>query len=212
MEQRFERTWQDDTPADEVRFVVLDSETTGLDPKKDRLVTIGAVAVQRGEIVLEDSFEAMLKVAHNTSAVTVHGVTRDQSQNGLEEPEALQKFLAYLKDGVIVGHHIGHDIETLNAGYERHFGYRLKNRSLDTMELALHVEKGGAFGGQDEIRSFSLDALCGLFGVVPHDRHTASGDAFITAQVFLRLLRLAGRCGRKTLGRLAERWEAKGSN
>jgi DNA polymerase-3 subunit epsilon len=74
------------------------------------------------------------------------------------------------------------------------------------MELALHVEKDGAFGGREEIRSFSLDALCEVFGVIPHDRHTASGDAFITAQVFLRLLRLARRCGRTTLGRLTERW------
>ncbi len=206
-EQCFEGTWEEDTPAEQVRFVVLDSETTGLDPKKDRLITIGAVAVERGDIVLEDSFEALLKVAHNTSAVTVHGVTREQSLQGLDEPEALERFLAYVRDGVIVGHHIGHDIETLNAGYERHFGFRLKNRSLDTMELALHVEKDGAFEGQEQIRSFSLDALCGLFGVIPHDRHTASGDAFITAQVFLRLLRLAKRCGRTTLGRLTERWE-----
>ncbi len=49
-----------------------------------------------------------------------------------------------------------------------------------------------------------------LFGVIPHDRHTAAGDAFITAQVFLRLLRLAARHGRTTLGRVAERWPEAG--
>ena len=202
----FESTWSDDTPIDQVRFVVLDSETTGLDPRKDRLITIGAVCVICGDIVLEDSFEAMLKVSHNTSAVTVHGVTRDEALAGLDEPEALVQFLAYLKDGVIVGHHIGHDVETFNAGYERHFGFRMRNVSLDTMDLTLHLEKDGAFAGREEIRSFTLDSLCTLFGVVPHDRHTAPGDAFITAQVFQRLLRLAGRFGRSTLGGVAERW------
>ena len=175
----FEATWEDDTPVEQVRFVVLDSETTGLDPKKDRLVTIGAVAVERGEIVLEDSFEAMLKVAHNTSAVTVHGVTREQSLQGLEEPEALERFLDYLRDGVIVGHHIGHDIETLNAGYERHFGSRLKNRSLDTMELALHLERTARSraGGDPElfagcavrhVRSDSARPAHGVGGRVHH--------------------------------------------
>ena len=200
----FAATWADDTPIDRVRFVVLDSETTGLNPRTDRLITIGAVAVQAGEIVLDDSFEALLKVAENTSAVTVHGVTRDQSVRGVEEPDALEAFLAYLRDGVIVGHHIGHDVGTFDAGYERHWGFHLLNRSLDTMDLTLHLEKDGAFAGRGPIRSFTLDALCDMFGVIPHGRHTATGDAFITALVFLRLLRLAERCGRQTLGTLGQ--------
>ena len=57
----FDRTWQDETPIGQVRFVVLDSETTGLDPRTDRLITIGAVAVIDGDIVIEDSFDALLK-------------------------------------------------------------------------------------------------------------------------------------------------------
>jgi DNA polymerase-3 subunit epsilon len=191
---------------EQVRFVVLDSETTGLDPRKDKLITIGAVAVIDGDIVLEDSFEALLKVAYNTSSVTVHGVTREGSLQGYDEPEALQLFLDYLRDGVIVGHHIGHDVETFNAAYERHFGFHLRNRSLDTMDLTLHLERDGAFPNQERIRNFTLDGLCDLFSVIPHDRHTAPGDAFLTAQVFQRLLRLARRCGRTTLGQLAERY------
>lgn len=200
----FAQTFTDETPAGSVRFVVLDSETTGLDPQKDRLITIGAVAVIGGEILLDDVFDALLEVSYNSSAVTVHGITRQESLAGITEPEALQRFLAYLKDGVIVGHHIGHDVATLNAGYQRHWGFSLENRSLDTMDLALNLERDGAFPGSDVFSDFSLDGLCSLFGVIPHDRHTASGDAFMTAQVFLRLLRLASRHGRSTLGKLIE--------
>jgi DNA polymerase-3 subunit epsilon len=199
----FDDTWTDDSPLDEVRFVVLDSETTGLNPRTDRIVTIGAVAVQGGEILLADRFSALLKVEHNTTAVAVHGVTRDESRHGLEEREALARFLDYLQDGVIVGHHIGHDVGTFDAAYERHWNARLLNRSLDTMDLTLHLERDGAFADRPAIRRFTLDALCDLFGVVPHDRHTADGDAFITAQVFLRLLKLAGRHGRGTLGAIS---------
>jgi DNA polymerase III subunit epsilon len=200
----FDRTWNDDTDIDQVRFVVLDSETTGLNPRVDRLVTIGAVAVQNGEIVLDDAFGALIRVDENTTSVTVHGVTRDESRAGVEEAEALEKFLDYLGDGVIVGHHIDHDIGTFDAAYERHWGFRLANRSLDSMDLTLHLEKDGAFAGRPAIRRFTLDALCDRFGVIPHDRHTATGDAFITAQIFLRLVRLASRHGRSTLGRLSQ--------
>ncbi|MBN9660219.1 MAG: 3'-5' exonuclease [Acidobacteria bacterium] len=196
--------WPPGTPVEQVRFVVLDSETTGLDPRKDRIVTIGAIAVVNHEILLEDSFEAMVKVAYNSSAVTVHGVTREQSLAGLEECDALEKFRHYLGDGVIVGHHISHDVETFNAGYERHFGFRLDNPSLDTMDLTLHLERDGAFAGRDAIQQFSLDALCTLFGIIPHDRHTAAGDAFMTALIFQRILRLAAKHGRTTLARLME--------
>jgi DNA polymerase-3 subunit epsilon len=205
----FDTTWTDATPIDRVRFVVLDSETTGLNPRTDRIITIGAVAVIDYEILLEDSFDALLKVARNTSAVAVHGVTRDESRGGLDEEDALAGFLDYLRDGVIVGHHIGHDIDTLDAGYERGWGVRTQNRSLDTMDLTLHLERDGAFAGRPPIRQFTLDALCEMFDVIPHDRHTASGDAFLTAQVFLRLLRLAARHGRTTVARLTEPFVAE---
>jgi DNA polymerase-3 subunit epsilon len=200
----FSSTWSDSESIDRVRFVILDSETTGLNPATDRLITIGAVAVIGAEIRLDDTFTALIKIARNTSAVTVHGVTRDQALEGVEEPVALERFLDYVRDGVIVGHHIGHDIATLDVAYQRHWGFSLANRSLDTMDLTLHLERDGAFAGRPPIKQFTLDALCGMFGVIPHDRHTASGDAFITAQVFLRLLRLASRFGRDTLARVAE--------
>jgi DNA polymerase-3 subunit epsilon len=203
-QRRFATTWSDQAPIEQVRFIALDSETTGLNPLTDRIITIGAVAVEDGDIVLADSFEALLRMEKNTAAVTVHGITRDETRGGLEESAALRDFLEYLRDGVIVGHHINHDISTLNAGYQRHWGFDLRNRSLDTMDLTLHLERSGAFADREQIREFTLDSLCELFGIVPHDRHTAGGDAFITAQVFVRLLRLASRHGRDQLGTLSE--------
>ena len=207
---RFEDSWTEATPVEAVRFVALDSETTGLDPRRDRLITIGAVAVTGGEIRLDDCFEAMCKMDYNRSSVTVHGITRDETRGALEEPEALAQFLEYLGDGVIVGHHIGHDIEALNVAYERHAGFTLRNRWLDTMDLTLHLNDDGAFAGRPMASGFSLDGLCEMFSIPAHDRHTAGGDAFITAQVFLRLLRAAGRAGRVTLGSLTAPYLRRG--
>ena len=88
----FETTWQDDTPIDRVRFVVLDSETTGLDPRTDRIITIGAVAVEAGDLVLGDAFHSLIRVSLNTPAVTVHGVTRDASRKGSKKPLPSRRF------------------------------------------------------------------------------------------------------------------------
>ena len=129
--------------------------------------------------------------------MTVHGITRDQTLGAMDEPQALALFLNYLKDGVIVGHHIGHDVQALNCACERNFNLRLKNRSLDTMDLTLHLKDDGALSESRLAAGFSLDALCETFRITPHDRHTAGGDAFLTAQIFLRLLRIAKTAGRR---------------
>lgn len=192
-----------ETPLDEVRFVVLDTETTGSDPRRDKIITIGAVVVQAGDIHLEDSFEAMLHIPYNMSSVKVHGITRDQARDGLTEAEALTQFLPYLRNGVIVGHHIGHDVQALDLACRRALNVPLLNQSLDTMDLALHLERDGAFG-EHRFQSFTLDALCEHFSIPTHDRHTAGGDALLTAYVFLRLLRRAKRVDRVTLGGIAE--------
>ena len=204
----FEHSWYPDTSVRQVRFVVLDSETTSADSRTARLITIGAVAVNRGEIDLSDAYEEIISIGYNSPSVTVHGITRDDSRDGVKEAEALESFLKYLCDGVIVGHHINHDIETINRATERHFGIKLQNQSLDTMDLTLHLKDAGAFSDHPELEDFSLDALSDLFGVDPHDRHTAGGDAFITAQIFLRLLRLAQKLGRNKLGTLTVPYSA----
>ncbi|HET9942592.1 MAG TPA: 3'-5' exonuclease [Terriglobia bacterium] len=199
---RFEETWADDAPIDSVRFVLLDCETTGLNPSSDRIITIGAVAVRAGEILIKDSFDALVKMTRNSDSVTVHGVTRDESRDGLEEADAVERFLDYLEDGVIVGHHIGHDVAMLDASCERHWGFRLLNRCIDTMDLALKLQEAGAFPNHRPAQRFTLDALCERFGVLPHGRHTAAGDAFLTAQVFLRLCSLVKRFSKDQLGAL----------
>jgi len=211
--EAFEQSWQDHEVIDNIRFVVLDTETTGLDAKRDRIVTIGAVVVSHGQILLEDQYEAVIKFDYNTASVVVHGITREAAQEGgMEEAEALGEFLEYLRDGVIVGHHIGFDVDILNERCLARFGLKLENRWIDTMELTLNLEDAGAFDDEDQSEEqkkrpdFSLDGLCKRFNIAPHDRHTAPGDAFITAQVFLKLLRMAGRNGMSTLADVSKRW------
>jgi DNA polymerase-3 subunit epsilon len=146
----------------------------------------------------------MIRLDHNLAAVTVHGITQQQSMGGIDEPEALLRFLDYLGDAVIIGHHIGFDITVMSRAVERNFGFALKNRSIDTMAIALLLHQDGVL---DDPGGFSLDDLLSLFGIAPHDRHTAAGDAYLTAQVLQRLLYKATASGRTSLGALSERPE-----
>lgn len=176
--------------ADMVRYVVFDCETTGIDPDKDHLVSIGAIAVCDGEILLDDAFEAVIQTKYNTASVVVHGITQQESLDGQRESVAVAEFLDYVgPDAVLVGHHVGFD-RVMIGNVAARIGRVFANCAIDTMHLAIELEALGVFGGE-KIENFSLDYLCERFGIQAHDRHTAPGDAYITAQIFLRLWKLA---------------------
>jgi len=169
------------------RFISLDCETTGLDPKRDRIITIGAISLLGTEIRMDDSLEMLLPIAFNTSTVEIHGITADAAREGIEEDEALQAFAEFVSGDILVGHHLGFDLKVLNHAALRQFNVPLANRWFDTMEIALFLVKREAWKPKENLKDYSLDTLCRLFDIIPHDRHTAAGDAFITAQIFLKL-------------------------
>lgn len=189
-------------PIDKIRFVSLDAEATSLDPLQAGVVALGAVALLGGDIQLDDSLELLVRQTYNSSAVTVHGITRQESLAGLEEEEALAQLLGYLRDSVIVGHHVGFDIALINHACGRFFDVQLHNKTLDTAALSILLARDGAL---PEMADFSLDSLLRVLGIEAHDRHTAAGDAFLTALAFQRLLRVARHVGRVTLAQLMEK-------
>ena len=186
-------------PIDEIRFVSFDAETTSLDPLQAGVVALGAVAVFGGDIQMDNSIELLVRQTYNSSAVTVHGITRQESLAGLEEEEAIAQLLGYLRDSVIVGHHVAFDVALINQASSRLFDVKLHNKTLDTAVLSILLARDGAL---PEMADFSLDSLLRLLGIEAHDRHTAAGDAFLTALAFQRLLRVAQHVGRVTLAQL----------
>lgn len=187
---------------DEIRFVSFDAETTSLDPLQAGVVALGAVALVGGDIQMDDSIELMVRQTYNSSAVTVHGITRQESLAGLEEEQAIAELLAFFQDAVIVGHHVAFDITLINHACGRLFDLELQNKAIDTAELSILLTRDGAL---PELTDYSLDSLLRVLGIEPHDRHTAAGDAFLTALAFQRLLRVARHVGRVTLAQLMEK-------
>lgn len=164
------------------RFVVFDTETTGLDFAKDRILSIGAIAINNEIIEVSDSFEIYLKQDEfNTETVEIHGLLKYGHLKKNSEEEAIEQFIEFLGNSVLVGHHTAFDVEMINASLKRMNLSKLKNKTIDTGILYKKLE-----GKKDEL--YNLDVLCDEFNIPKHDRHTASGDAFITALLFLKII------------------------
>jgi DNA polymerase-3 subunit epsilon len=167
---------------DTTRFVVFDTETTGLDIETDRILSIGAIGVFNNILDVSDNFEHYLK-QHEFSAKTVeiHGILKEGKLEKYSENESLKQFLKYIGNSVLVAHHATFDIEMINAALKRMDLPKLKNKSIDTGILYKKLE-----GKKDN--HFNLDVLSKEFNIPKHDRHTASGDAYITALLFLKII------------------------
>jgi DNA polymerase III subunit epsilon len=172
----------DENQSDSKRYVVFDCETTGLDYKSDRILSIGAVAIQNEQIIVGDFMEVFLQQdIFKPESVPIHGILKEGKEEKIVEAEAVIRFLEFIKDATLIGHHVDFDIEMINQALNRLHVGKLKNQAMDTDVMYqklkyLPVEQHS-----------SLDELCDIFKIKKSDRHTASGDAFITALLFLKL-------------------------
>ena len=177
-------TYFEENQSKEKRYVVFDCETTGLDHKSDRILSIGAVAIQNNEIIVNDYLEVFLQQdVFKAETVLIHGILREGKEEKIVEAEAVIRFLEFVKDATLVGHHVDFDIEMMNQALNRLDVGKLKNQSMDT-DIMYQKLKYLPYE-----QHTSLDELCTIYKIKKSDRHTASGDAFITALLFLKLKR-----------------------
>lgn len=192
--QRWSGKPDPNTPVSELRFVVLDTETTGLHVQKDRLLSIGALRVSGNKIHVADRLECLIHQSYTPTgeATAIHGILPADRPDSLHEATALRDLLAFLGTDIVVGHHVAFDRRILEKGYQALIpGFRWNNDFLDTQHLARRVFARGPYQPKP---TWSLDRLGEKLGVPVHQRHTAGGDAFVTALILLKLLaRLADR-------------------
>ena len=185
----YEATFQGNLPANlnEARFVICDTETTGFDIVKDRILSIGALSLQGNAIDLRESFSVFLKQEiHSAETVKIHGILKEAKLDFIPETEALAQFLGFLGNGIIVAHHALFDIRMINSSLERQGLPKLKNLYLDTCTLYKKTRLRSHLIHQKE--HYTLDELAAKFNISKKDRHTAMGDAYITAILFLKIL------------------------
>ncbi|MBE0423447.1 MAG: 3'-5' exonuclease [Lutibacter sp.] len=167
---------------EDIRFVALDTETTGFDYENDRILCIGAIAIKNNKILVSDAIEIYVKQdVFNKETVKIHGIRKNGSEEKLSEEEAIVKFIEYLDDAVIVAHHTAFDVTMINMALKRLNVGPLESKQLDTNYIHKKIAKTDTYK-----KIFSLDELCEIYNVKMHDRHTALGDALITAYLFLK--------------------------
>ncbi|MAM17758.1 MAG: DNA polymerase III subunit epsilon [Gramella sp.] len=177
----------------ETRFVVFDTETTGLDPNEDRILSIGAVSVKNFQIDISENLELYLQQDFfNPESVKIHGLIQNEKFEKISEEKAIEQFLDYSHGSVLVAHHAGFDVKMINRALKRMGLPKLRNKVLDT---GMMYKKNRLITNLiDRDKVYSLDEIAEAYNIDLVDRHTATGDAFITALVFLKLL---GRIGNK---------------
>jgi DNA polymerase-3 subunit epsilon len=183
----YEAYFKEPLPDDigENTFVVLDTETTGFSLTRDRMLCIGALKLKDNSIVVKDSFEVYVEQEHyDSESAEIHGILKKSKKDSVTELEALKQFLVYVKNHVLVGHHVMFDINMINAALKRNGLPKLKNKTLDTESLYIRTLLISTVVQKKE--RYSLDDLAKKYSISRKDRHTALGDAFITAIAFLR--------------------------
>ncbi len=183
-----------DRPLSALTFTVFDTETTGLNPGAgDEIIQIGAVRLVNGRLLRGECFEQLIDPRRPVPATSVpfHGLTSAQLQGQPTIEQVLPVFHRFAQDTVLVAHNAAFDMRFLQEK-QALTGLRFDQPVLDTLLLSavLHPH-------QDSHR---LEAIAQRLGVPVVGRHTAMGDALVTAELFLRLLPLLADQGIHTLG------------
>lgn len=192
-------------PISECEFVVFDTELTGLNPRKDEIVSIGAVRVKNLEIIPDDFFYSPCKTARQeyTIGTFVHRITPDEVRTAPDPEIVVPAFVEFCAGASIVGHFVSIDISFLDRACRRIMGGVMKNPCLDSIKLAKAHDKRlreKSPGKQKITESYNLRRLVRTYNLPVFEQHNAHDDAVQTAYLFLFLVKTLEKEGLETFG------------
>jgi DNA polymerase-3 subunit epsilon len=188
----------DDRLLAQLAYTVFDTETTGLEPSAgDEIIQIGAVRIVNRRLLSHETYEQLIDPQRSLPAqsVKIHGITAEMLAGQPPIAKVLPVFRAFVADTVLVAHNAAFDMRFLELK-EASTGIRFDRPVLDTFLLSAVL-----FPNQESHR---LEAIAARLGVSVLGRHTAVGDAIVTAEVFLKMLPLMQERGIRTLGEARE--------
>ena len=178
----------------ELTYTVFDTETTGLEPSAgDEIIQIGATRIVAGKLRREDCFEQLVNPQRDIpeAGIAIHGICAEAVTSAPTINAVLPSFHAFAQDTVLVAHNAAFDMRFLQLK-EAQTGVVFDQPVLDTLLLSAVVHPQQA--------SHGLEAIAERLGVAMLGRHTALGDAMVTAEIFLKLIPLLAERGIHTLG------------
>lgn len=188
----------DEHPLASLAYTVFDTETTGLNPSEgDEIIQIGATRIVNSRLLTTERFDQLINPLRPVPAasIPIHGIAPEALIGQPTIAEVLPAFHAFAQDTVLVAHNAAFDMKFLDIKVES-TGVRFEQPVLDTLLLSAWL--------QPDQPSHSLEAIAQRLGLSVTGRHTAIGDAQLTAEIFLRLIGLLAQRGIQTLGQARE--------
>ncbi len=178
-------------PLQQQRWVVLDLETSGLNTNRDLVLSIGAVVIEDGAIDLGQQFECTLQrdIQPTHDNVLIHGLGPGAIAAGCAPAEGLLACMEFIGASPVLAFHAPFDQRMLSRALHDSLGYKLQHLFIDLADVAplLYPDAGIHKGGLDDWVRY-----CGL---QVQERHNASADALVTAELALILFSQARRQG-----------------
>jgi len=185
---------RDDTPLADLAYTVFDTETTGLEPSQgDEIIQVGAVRIVNGRLLRHENIDQIIDPQRplRPEGIPIHGITEEMVRGQPTIATILPQFHAFCEGTVLVAHNAAFDMRFLQMK-EATLGIRFTQPVLDTLLLSAVIHPNQ--------ESHKLEAIAERLGITIIGRHTALGDAIVTADVFLRMLPLLAEMGIHTLG------------
>lgn len=188
-------------------FVCFDTELTGLDFKRDSIISIGAVRLRGGRILPGQTFYRLVKPDSElkSQGVVVHELTHSDLAEAEEAEVVLRDFIEFIGDSVLIGHFVFIDVNFVNRAMKSLFGIGLQSHAVDTSTLHDWLyENDSRFAKHHSGMTFKNDlfSLARRYGIEVEKAHNAIYDAYITAQLFQRFISFLPSSGVKTLKEL----------
>jgi DNA polymerase-3 subunit epsilon len=182
-EKEFDFLFEEDTSGE---YVVFDTETTGLNPKKDEILSIGAVKIKDNKIITSQTFEVFIKNSCEISSksIEIHRIRPIDLQNAKTTDIAIREFLNFIGSRPLVGYYLEFDVSMINKYIKPMLGVTLPNKMIEVSEI--YFDKTISLIPQGNI-DLRFDTILKKCGVPDMGAHNAVNDAIMTAMVFLKL-------------------------
>ena len=167
-------------------YVVFDTETTGLNPKKDEILSIGAVKIKGNKILMSEKFELFVRPSHevNEESIKIHQIRNVDLQNGCEPLDAIEQFLHFIGSRSLVGYYLEFDVAMVNKYLKPHLGISLPNPQIEISGL-YHDKKIKLI--PDGVIDLRFDVMMEELGLPVFGKHDALNDAMMSAMMFVKL-------------------------
>jgi len=174
----------DECDSDE--YVVFDTETTGLNPKNDEILSIGAVKIKENKILTSQTFEVFVKNSKeiNTKSIEIHHIRPCDLQNATDVEDGIKDFLTFIGSRPLIGYYLEFDVAMINKYIKPMLGITLPNRMIEVSEI--YFDKTIALIPQGNI-DLRFDTILQKCGVPDMGAHNAVNDAIMTAMIYLKL-------------------------